>query len=159
MGNVIIDTDNGFHLEFGKGNFDDYCVYVSRNNVNFHWLKDEEYFRWLKGLSKRYNVELVYNDFKYVYDNVYVGVTSEIANKVIREVDRHYREHTQQWWSIYFMTMLAEELKENSILGKRIKHLGVYNFLFDKYPISYIVRYMRGMYWEDLDELMNERGI
>lgn len=156
---VCIDTDNGFHLEFGKGNFDDYCVYVSKSNVKLHWLKDEEYFRWLNRLSKKYSVELVYEDFKYVYDNVYTGVSSETANYVVRVVDSHYREHTQQWWGIYFMTMLAEEYKENSILGKRIKHLGVYNFLFDKYPISYIVKYMRGMDWWELDELMYQRGI
>lgn len=156
---VTIDTDNGFHLEFGKGNFDDYCVYVMKKNVNYRWLRDEEYFHWIKKLSKKYGVERVYNDFKFVYDNVWIGVSSEIANNVVRLVDKNYKEHTQQWWSIFFMTMLAEEFKENAILGKRIKHLGVYNVLIDEWGVKRVVTYMRGKSWEELDELMYERGI
>ena len=62
----MIDTDNGFHLGFCKGNFDDYCVQVSKKGYNYRWFKDEEYFRWLKRLSERYGVEKVYDDFKYV---------------------------------------------------------------------------------------------
>lgn len=155
----MIDTDNGFHLGFCKGNFDDYCVQVSKKGYNYRWFKDEEYFRWLKRLSERYGVEKVYNDFKYVYGKVRCGVTSEEANKIIREVDKNYNEPTQQWWGLFFMTMLAEEYKENSILGKRIKHLGVYNVLIDEYKIGYVVRYMRGKPWEYLEEECYKRGI
>lgn len=159
MGEGFIITDNGFHLYFGKGDFDDYCVYVERKNKLYPWFRDETYFRWLKRLSKKYGKELVYNDFKYVYENVYVGVDKEVPNRIIREIDEHYPEQTQQWWGLFFMTMLAEEHKENTILGKRIKHLGVYNLLIDEYSIQYIVTYMRDMYWMDLDDLMYERGI
>ena len=110
-------------------------------------------------MSKKYGVERVYNDFNFVYDNVWIGVSSEVANNVVRLVDKNYKEHTQQWWSIFFMTMLAEEFKENAILGKRIKHLGVYNVLIDEWAVKYVVTYMRGKSWEELDELMYERGI
>ena len=58
-----------------------------------------------------------------------------------------------------YMTMLAEEKKENAILGKKIKRLGAYNLLYDEYPIDYIVKYMRNMRWYKLKELMIERGI
>ena len=57
------------------------------------------------------------------------------------------------------MTMLAECKKENAILKKRIKKLGVYNLLFDKYSIDYVTTYMRNQTWRDLDKLMKERGV
>ena len=47
----------------------------------------------------------------------------------------------------------------NAILKKRIKKLGVYNLFFDGYNISYVITYMRGMHWKELDKLMKERGI
>jgi len=155
----MIDTDNGFHLGFVKGNFDDYCVQVSKNGYNYRWFRDDEYFRWIKKLSEKYGVEQVYEDFVYVYDNVWVGVDSKYANKIVRIVDNNYREPTQHWWGLFYMTMLAEEYKENAILGKRIKHLGVYNVLIDEYKISYVVKYMRGKPWEYLDDECYKRGI
>ena len=57
------------------------------------------------------------------------------------------------------MSMVAECNKKHSILKKRIKHLGVYNILFDKYDIDYVTKYMRGKSWRYLDKLMKERGI
>ena len=57
------------------------------------------------------------------------------------------------------MTMLAEENMPGKILGKKIKRLGVYNILYDKYPIPYVCSYMDGMRWWQLRDLMMERGI
>ena len=39
------------------------------------------------------------------------------------------------------------------------KTFRVYNVLFDKYEIDYVVKYMRGKSWRYLDKLMKERGI
>ena len=57
------------------------------------------------------------------------------------------------------MTMVAECKKKNAILIKRIKHLGVYNVLFDSYDINYVAKHMRGKGRRYLDKLMKERGI
>ena len=155
-----IVTDQNFKFEFCTGNFDDYCVDVTYpTGKKSHWLKDEEYFFWLKRLSKKYGVQRVYSTFLKVYDKVSVNTDKDTVNTLIRTVDKEYRESTQQLWSILYMTMLAEEYKEGTILGKRIKHLGVYNILFDNYGVSYTTRYMRGMNWRDLDKLMQQRGI
>ncbi len=78
---------------------------------------------------------------------------------VCQSIDKHYEEDTTHWWVIFYMTMVAECKKKNSILKKRIKHLGVYNILFDEYEVDYVVKYMRGKRWRELDKLMKERGI
>ena len=110
-------------------------------------------------MGKRYGEDRVYEDFLRVYDVSVFDYDDEKAYGVIQEVAKGYREPTEHWWSVFYKTMVAEERKENTILGKRIKRLGVYNVLFDKYPPRKTARYMRGMDWRDLDDLMYERGI
>ena len=94
-----------------------------------------------------------------MYDVSVYDYDDTVAYKVIQEIDKHYNKPTEQWWSLFYKTMVAEERKANSILGKRIKRLGVYNVLFDDYSAKYTARYMRGMNWRDLDDLMFERNI
>lgn len=107
-----------------------------------------------------YGEDQVYNDFLRVYDVAVYDYDDEKAYSVIKEVAKNYSYHqTEHWWSIFYKTMVAEERKENTILGKRIKRLGVYNVLFDKYAPKYTAEYMKGMGWRELDDLMYERGI
>lgn len=101
----------------------------------------------------------VYSDFLIVYDAADEIFDENKCYSICSEVDKHYDEGTTHWWVIFYMTMVAECKKENAILKKRIKHLGVYNVLFDDYSIDYVTKYMRGKGWRDLDALMKERGI
>ena len=54
--------------------------------------------------------------------------------------------------------MIAEENKEHSILGKRIKRLGVHMLLIDGEPVNYAANFMRGVGWKELDKMCKERG-
>jgi hypothetical protein len=54
--------------------------------------------------------------------------------------------------------MLAEENKANKKLGKRIKHLGVYQVLIDELPIATAANYSRGKNWKDLDIICQNLG-
>ena len=110
-------------------------------------------------MGKQYGNDNVYSDFIRVYDVSVYDYDDDMAYSVIQDVDKNYRQNTEHWWSVFYKTMVAEERKENSILGKRIKRLGVYNVLYDKFSPKYTANYMKGMYWEDLDKLMEERGI
>ena len=149
----IIRTKNNYSVFFAPGNFDEWCVYME------HAPTDNEYFDWLLLLSKRYGVAQVYNDFMNVYHIVSKNFTPKKCLEVAENNDKHYTEDTVHWWVVFYMTMLAEELKENAILGKRIKHLGVFNVLFDEMDINTVTTYMKGKSWKYLDELMKERGI
>lgn len=146
-------------MEFGQGKFDKWCVHTTRPNGTKWYAKDYEYLYWIQKLGKDYGKDNVYTDFLRVYDVSVFDYDDSIAYNVIQEVDKHYHKPTEQWWSLFYKTMVAEERKENTILGKRIKRLGVYNVLFDNYSAKYTARYMRGMDWQDLDDLMYQRGI
>ena len=56
------------------------------------------------------------------------------------------------------MTMVAEENKAYTRLGKRIKRLGVHIYLIDNESLDYSVNFMKGMGWRQIDKLCKERG-
>lgn len=155
----MIRTDTGYDIFFGIGNFDEWCVYIDGNEYSYDTLLDNDYFQWLLKLSNLYTVEQVYSDFLYIYEDVSHNFNEEQCLHICKTVDSHYAEDTLHWWIILYMTMVAECKKDGAVLKKRIKHLGVYNILFDKYSIDYVTHYMKGKNWRYLDKLMQERGI
>lgn len=155
----MITTNTGYKIYFDSGKFDDWCVYYINTEDKKFVPLDKHYFQWILDLSKKYGVEQVYNDFLKVYEAADEVFDEDDCLSLCEEVDKNYEEGTTHWWVIFYMTMVAECKKENAILKKRIKHLGVYNVLFDGYDIDYVTKYMKGKGWRDLDALMKERGI
>lgn len=156
---LFLIDNNKTCIYFDKGKFDKYCVYINGRN-KFHYAPtDDVYFNWIRILAKQYGNFQVWNDFCTIYDIVDTGETENEVLFIIKNIDLHYNDDTILWWLIFYMTMLAECKKENTILKKRIKKLGVYNILFDEYSIDYVIQYMKGKNWRYLDDLMKERGI
>lgn len=153
-----IRLKTGHRIWFGKGKFDDWCVYVKYRNKLYFYL-DKDYFTKLYELSTEYGKKLVFDDFKMLYFAVNKEFDIYQMMQICQSIASHYAENTLVWWIVLYMTMVAEENKANSILGKRIKYLGVYNILIDDWDIDYVCSYMNGMKWYELDELMKERGI
>lgn len=155
----MITTDTGYEIYFAQGKFDPWCVYINKHEFNNDIPLDKDYFQWILNLSDKYGVDEVYGDFLIVYEAADSSFDEKECALLCHEIDTHYEEDTTHWWIIFYMTMVAECKKKNAILKKRIKHLGVYNILFDDYDITYVTRYMRGKSWRYLDKLMKERGI
>lgn len=61
-------------------------------------------------------------------------------------------------FSIFYLTMISEENRRGTKLGKRIKRLGVHYLLIEDQPLHYSINFMRGMKWKEIDELCKERG-
>lgn len=153
-----IHTNNNYLFWFGEGNIDEWCVYCVKPNKRTWFAYDHEYLSWIKKMGRFHGDDKVYDSFNLIFDNVCYDYDMIDGYNVISDVAGDYNR-TEHFWTWFWMTMVAEERKENAILGKRIKKLGVYNVLFDKYKISYITRYMVGMKYYDLEKLMIERGI
>ena len=146
-------------IYFDKGNFDDYCVFINCPHHFRYAPTDKKYFQWILDLSNKYGVQQVWDDFNKIYNIVEYDINEKLAEKVINDIDIHYEEDTVMWWIVFYMTMIAEQKKENAILKKRIKRLGVYNILFDNYNIEYVISYMRNKNWRELAQIMKERDI
>ena len=151
-------TDNNYLFWFGEGNIDEWCVYCVKPNNRTWFAYDHEYLSWIRKMGKFHGEEKVYTSFCKIFDNVSYDYNMNDGYQIVHEVSKEYN-NTDHFWAWFWMTMIAEERKENAILGKRIKRLGVYNILFDKYKLKHIVKYMVGMKWYDLEDLMIERGI
>ena len=61
-------------------------------------------------------------------------------------------------FTILYMAMIAEEKKEHTKLGKRIKRLGVHKLLVERVPVSEAANFMRGMGWREIDRMCREYG-
>ncbi len=172
--------ENGVWIHFDTGGFDDWCVFVVDGDDSYS-PTDLDYFTQLKELASKYGTMKVYLSFYTVYKSVEYNDWTEndrvLCYNVCRMVADEYEDDTLLLWIILYMTMLAEERKKDAILGKQIKHLGVYNILFDEYPIFYVTGFVRsdkdkvkgymrsdspnggGKGWRWLRSLMKERDI
>lgn len=156
----MITTPTNHRIYFDRGKFDEYCVYHINDKGKKSIPLDEHYFKWIKDLANQYGTDKVYKDFLKIYEISNEDLKENLCLKISNMIDMHYpHEDTTHWWVIFYMTMVAECKKKNAILKKRIKHLGVYNVLFDNYDIAFIISYMRGKKWQELDKLMQERNI
>ena len=60
--------------------------------------------------------------------------------------------------SILYMAMIAEEKKEYTRLGKRIKRLGIHKLLLEDSSVKDAANFMRGMNWRQIAKLCEDRG-
>ena len=152
------EFENGGILEYDRGKFDDYCVYKILGNSK-EALNDIDYFNELSGLSEEYGEEKIYSDFVKVYDNTHKDIEEETII-LIEEISHEYKKPVDAaiLYTTLYMTMIAEENKAFTKLGKRIKRLGVYTLLIEKKPLKYSTNFMRGKRWREIDKLCKERG-
>ena len=118
---LFLIDNNKTCIYFDKGKFDKYCVYINGRNKFRYAPTDDVYFNWIRILAKQYGNLQVWNDFCTIYDIVDTGETENEVLSIIKNIDLHYNDDTILWWLIFYMTMLAECKKENTILKKRIK--------------------------------------
>lgn len=64
----------------------------------------------------------------------------------------------EKWYTVIYACMVAEENKDFAMLKKRIKRLGMYQLLIDKYSVSAAVNFSKGKKWKELDKIMKEKG-
>jgi len=164
LGDAVARTiwtfQNGSSLEFDRGQFDEWCVYEVSPNGQRVAPRDVDYFRELLAISAVHGRQRVYDDFVVVFDASGPKVTDESVGIVV-EVGRRYgddEELMKRLLLILHMGMVAENVKKNTRLGKRIKRLGVHDLLLESGDVARAAHFMRGMGWREIDELCKARG-
>ena len=160
MTTLIKTITDGSIVEFGKGSFDDWCVYLTRKNEPRFAPKDILYFTELTRLGDKHGHKKIYNDFV----KIYIGTTSVINNNIlseITEIAKAYEEDSINidiWFTIIYAGMIAEENKKHAILKKRVKRLGMHQLLIERESPVYAANYSKGKYWRELDVIMRGFG-
>lgn len=157
---VIKNFQDGSIIERDKGSFDNWCVYLTRPDIQRYAPKDIQYFQRLKDLSKLHTAERIYDDYVRIYEMTNKDISSSILT-AITEIASEYGDNSIEidiLYTILYLGMVAEENKANTKLGKRIKRLGMHQILIEDIEARIAANFSRGMGWRDIDAECNKRG-
>jgi len=160
MPEVVRVMLDGTQIEFDRGKFDSYCVYVRDTSGGRRAPTDVEYFSELHALGLVYTPDKIYGEFVSLYDLT----TEDLEVEVLHHIDRtaaQYQNDSQRvtrLFTILYMAMIAEEKRTNTRLGKRIKRLGVHELLVGGRSVGDAANFMRGMGWREIDAMCQQRG-
>lgn len=160
MGRLIKRFSDGSYLEYDRGSFDDWCVYMIEPDGSRRPPLDRDYFSDIKELSVKYGRDALYEAYVFVYENTSKEVNdsglASAEEASTRFDDEKLKVH--KIFTILYMAMIAEENKKFTKLGKRIKRLGIYKLLYENATVYEAANFMRGMGWREIDALCTERG-
>ena len=160
MPQKINGFNNGGFIEFDKGSFDNWCVYVVKPNGERFAPTDIQYFLRLKKLGEKYGTKRIYDDFTVIFNRTTKEIDKNIF-KLISILSKFYSKHSLEmeiWFNVLYAGMIAEENKANAILKKRIKRLGIHQVLIDGLEPEVAASFSKGIKWQDLDRLMKAKG-
>ncbi|MDE8125348.1 hypothetical protein PT052_08675 [Erysipelothrix rhusiopathiae] len=142
---LIKRIDSSTVIEIGEGRFDGHCVYINTDGQRVA-PKDIDYFDFLINMKDKYGPEKIYDDFIPIYQ-LTTKTINTVALDLIEEISRNYEECNEykKWLTVLYLAMIAEENKANTLLGKKIKRLGIHQILFDNYDSVEAANFSVGM--------------
>jgi hypothetical protein len=157
----LIKTIRGNHeVGFGKGLFDDWCVYLKRNGSLKYAPKDIEYFTAFQQLAKVYGDANLYNCFVQFYTLTTKKINNSIL-ELITTISNQFGKDAIEvdiWFTVLYAGMVAEENKARAILKKRVKRLGMHQLLLENKDPEIAASFSKGKKWKELDILMKQKG-
>ncbi len=147
-------------VEFDKGSFDEWCVYLTRKNQPRYAPKDLEYFTELKRLGKKYGNHRIYDDFVTIYKPTNSIINKEILAQITNIASTYEEDQILMdiWFTVIYAGMVAEENKQYAVLKKRVKRLGMHQLLVNNATPGFAANFSKGKKWRDLDLVMKKYG-
>ena len=160
MAELITQFEDGSFLEFDRGRFDGWCVYLTRPKQSRYAPKDFQYFQRLTEYASLYGAESLYSDFVSIFSLTTKTLNKEVFNH-IKSICSKYGEGALDIeidFSIMYLGMIAEENKRFTKLGKRVKRLGVHQVLIDSMSPNEAANFSKEKKWRELDTLCSSKG-
>lgn len=161
MDRTIKLLQNNRKVIFDQGKFDNWCVYIVESSGNKKAPFDTEYFRDLQKIATHYEDNKVYNDFVLIYEQTNNIIDTHVLSSIDKITKTYNPEHQiliEQWFTVIYAGMIAEENKQYAVLKKRIKRLGMYQVLVEKMQPEEAANFSKGKKAKDLDPIMKEYG-
>jgi hypothetical protein len=143
-------------VEFDKGSFDVWCVYLTMHDQPRYAPKDVEYFTILKELGNRHGHQKIYDDFVKFYIPTSKTIDAQTLD-LITQITNDYNKDAEEmdiWFTVIYAAMVAEENKAKTALGKRIKRLGMHQLLIENKKPAYAAGFSKGKKVGDLKIIM-----
>lgn len=144
-------------ISFTQGRFDGWCIEVIAPDTP-KYPTDEWYFTKLVEYADQVGTERVYNDFVTMYDLTTKEFSQDAVRTIVEMVAEDYPVDARLVFLILYYGMVAEENKENTKLGKRIKRLGVHELLVYGDPPHIAAHSTRGNIWQAIQDKCREAG-
>lgn len=157
---IVKSFSDGGALYFGEGAFDNWCVYKINANGTKQIPRDRDYFKEFVELCDKYDKDKLYADFLKIYDKTDKNVDNKLLDE-ISTLSQNYNEDAlaiDYLLSTLYLAMIAEENKENTKLGRRIKRLGLHVLLYENYSVYNATNFMKKMNWYEIDALCKKRN-
>lgn len=151
---------DGTTVSFGRGAFDDWCMYLHRPGEQPHAPRDERYFARLQRLGEQHGYRAIYADFVAVYDRTTAEVDDTVLDLILQLTPKYGPDAHEMavWLTVLYAGMVAEENKEKAVLKKRIKRLGMHQTLVEGRPPGEAATFSRGKKWPELARLCRAKG-
>ncbi len=160
MATTVKTLSDNRQVIFDKGKFDHWCVYITDDHSQLA-PRDIDYFSELKLLSYRYPQSKIYHDFVKIYECTSKHIdkaTLALINQIVSGYKWNDALIIEQWLTVLYAAMIAEENKERTILKKRIKRLGLYQLFFQNFSAEEAANFSKGKTWRELDKIMKALG-
>ena len=157
---VVHELENGYLIYYDRGKFDDWCVYMRTIDGATFAPRDEWYFAKLQQFATTFSAQQIYADFVRIYDQTATEISQETLRSIV-QMTRAYANEADRVAAlliVIYAGMVAEERKENTRLGKRIKRLGMHQALIEGLPAKVAANFSRGMKWREIAQECERRG-
>ncbi len=147
-------------LEFDQGNFDAWCIFLTRPGRPRFAPRDWQYFTRLQALAGVRGADSTYADFVAIFDATTRTLDASLLAR-ISQMSAAYAPWAMRAdivFSLLYAGMLAEENKVFAPLGKRIKRLGVHQVVLEGMAPRDAAVYSVGRPWQELAKLCESRG-
>ena len=145
-------------IGFDAGRFDKYAVRTDFNSWAL-WPSDTEMFEKIRTHYNKNSIDLFYSNFMIIYNAVSKDIKIEILD-LIHKISLFCpdQEEAEALYCYLYYAMVAEENKENAVLKKRIKRLGIHQFLKEGFSKDEAANFSKGKSVLELDLECSKRG-
>ena len=159
----IVKLSNGTEIYFSKGTFDHWGVFVKLQNGVTYMPKDKEYFLFFQNLSKKYNKNIVYEDFIDIYKKVTDNAEKKVLEIIKKKSEKYLTDSldAELNFIVIYFAMISERngAKKYLPLKERIKHLGFYQAVIEDISVDEAATFSVGKKAHELIKICENKGI
>jgi hypothetical protein len=156
-----VEFSNRQRIEFRQGKFDSWCVYVVHGSGSEKNPLDKELFQELITFGSICGNFRIYTEIIQVYTLSRKDIEREVLNKIVEISNRHEIKNIESIKILYtkfYYAFVAEENRARTVLGKRVKMLGIYQIMLENFSPEDTANFSKGMTGKAIADLCTVRG-
>lgn len=152
MATHIKSFPDGSSFEYDRGSFDEWCVYIKPRGTRRYAPKDIDYLTELSRIGSLHGCTTIYNDFVIIFENTTKELDQSLLDN-IRVLSEKYgcdAAVVDKLLTLLYASMVAEENKARTKLGKKVKRLAVHQVLKENMKPDEAAAFSKGRTWQSI---------